>query len=106
MVATNSNAPAAEDVPLEGHQPDPSADVEFIPMQRSALDRTKAVKFTSDEMKRLTKLQEWLAVTINPETNEPFIPANTFAAMVVFALNWTFTQMMAVAKQMAERQEG
>lgn len=106
MVATERQPSAAQDVPLEGHVPDETADVEFIPMQRSALDRTKAVKFTSDEMQRLEKLQEWLAVTINPETNEPFIPANTFAAMVVFALNWTFTQMGEVAKQLAQRQGG
>jgi hypothetical protein len=105
MVATESSAPAAEDVVLEGEQPDPTADVELIPMQRSGLNNTRALRFSDQELARVAMLQEWLSVTVDPETGKPFIAENTFSAIVIFALNSLFTTMLNYAKESAAAQE-
>jgi hypothetical protein len=105
MVTTESSVAAAQDVPLQGEQPAADADIELIPMQRSGLSNTRALRFSDQELARVTKLQEWLSVTVDPETEQPFIAENTFSALVVFALNMTFNTMMNFAKELAAAQE-
>jgi hypothetical protein len=105
MVATESSVPAAQEIPLEGEQPAADADIELIPMQRSGLSNTRALRFSDQELARVTKLQEWLSVTVDPETKQPFIAENTFSALVVFALNMTFNTMMNFVKELAAAQE-
>ena len=78
----------------------------LIPMLRSDLNKIKAVKFSEPELAKITRLQEWLAITRNPATGEPFIRQNSFSALVQFALNLTFRAMAQVAEQMARAEEG
>ncbi len=105
MVSTETSEAPVQDVVLEGEQPDPTADVELIPMQRSGLSNTRALRFSDQELARVTMLQEWLSITDDPETEKPFIAENTFSALVVFALNMTFNTMMNFAKELAAAQE-
>ena len=79
---------------------------EFISLIRSDLKHLKAVKFSEPELTRITKLQEWLAITRNPKTGQPFIPQNSFSALIQFTLNLTFRTMGAVAAEMAQAEDG
>lgn len=74
----------------------------LIPVHRSNVNQIKAVKYTESELAKLGKFQEWLSITINPVTGEPFIPQNTYAAMVHFCLNYTFEKMGQLAQELAE----
>ena len=105
MVSTETSEAPVQDVVLEGQQPDPTADVELIPMQRSGLNNTRALRFSDQELARVAMLQEWLSVTIDPETGRPFITENTFSALVVFTLNMCYTTMLNFAKELAAAQE-
>jgi hypothetical protein len=105
MVTTESSVAAAQDVPLQGEQPAADADIELIPMQRSGLSNTRALRFSDQELARVAMLQEWLSITDDPETGKPFIAENTFSALVIFTLNMCFTTMMNFTKELAAAQE-
>ncbi len=72
-----------------------------IPMKRSQLKLLKAVKYNQGELEKLAKFQEYLATTVNPFSGQPFIPQNTYAALVHFCVNYTFQQMARLAQEMA-----
>jgi hypothetical protein len=81
-------------------------DGRMIPLHRDDLDSVKSIKFSLAEVDRLTAFQEWLALTINPHTNQPFIPRNEFSAMIHLCLNFTFTWMGKIAEDMTRAEEG
>lgn len=76
-----------------------------IQMKRSEVRFVKAVKFSEPELQTISKFQEWLATTRNPQTGGQFIPRNEFSSFIHFCINFTFTQMRAVAEELARAEE-
>ena len=93
---------AVEEVVLEGQPGD--GDLVLIPMKRSELKLLKVTRFSEHEMAKLEKFQAWLAVTINPETSQPFIEKDQYSSLIQFCLNTTFNDMRAIAAQMAQEE--
>jgi len=90
---------------VEGYIPQGNDDLVLVPLKRSDLHRLKAVKFSDAELARITKFQEWLASTVNPQTGQPFIPRNQFSALAQFCLNVAFRVMAQIAEEMARAEE-
>ena len=78
----------------------------LIPLDRGDLESVKTIKFSLAELEKLSAFQEWLAITINPHTNETFIPKNEFSSMLVFCLNFTCAWMGKIAEEMTQAEEG
>ena len=81
-------------------------DGRLIPLERDDLESVKTIKFSLAEIEQLKAFQEWLAITVNPHTQEPFIPRNEFSAMFHFCLNFTYQWMGQIAKEMDQAEEG
>lgn len=77
-------------------------DGNLIPLQRGDLDSVKTIKFSLAEVEQLKAFQEWLAITVNPHTGQPFIPRNEFSSMIHFCLNFTCAWMGKIAAEMAQ----
>ena len=78
----------------------------MIPLERGDLESVKTIKFSLAEVEQLTAFQEWLSITLNPHTQEPFIPRNEFSAMIHFCLNFTYAWMGKIANEMTQAEEG
>lgn len=96
---------AVEEVVLEGETPDADVDLVLIPLKRSDLVNLKVTRFSDAEAKKLNDFQEWLSITINPSTGQPFIPSNGYSSLVQFCLNVTFREMATIAEAMAQAEE-
>lgn len=95
----------AEEVVLAGESPNDDVDLVLIPMKRTELVNLKVIRFSDAEVNKLDKFQEWLSITINPATGQPFIPVNGYSALVQFCLNTTFQEMATIASAMAQAEE-
>ena len=93
--------------PGDGQGDLPAGEVEtlIIPLQRGELRRSKAIRFSDAEVERLDKFQEWLSVTRDPKTGQPFISRNQFGDLIQFCLNVAYYNMGRLAEEMAQAEE-
>lgn len=78
---------------------------EMIPLNRGDLASVKTIKFSLAELENLQAFQEWLAITVNPHTSQPFIPRDEFSSMIHFCLNFTYRWMGKIAEEMVHAEE-
>lgn len=96
---------AVAQVDGQGDLPVGEAEALMIPLERGELRRSKAIRFSDAELERLEKFQEWLSVTIDPKTGQPFIPRNQFGDLIQFSLNVAYYTMGKVVEQMVQAEE-
>lgn len=71
----------------------------LIPLDRHDVRLIKAVKFTDEEWARIEEFIEYLNITVNPETGQPYLADRTFSKFVQLAINLLFRYFAQLSRQ-------